>query len=194
MEGEKPVTCLFEALDIVDEPEAELARIYAWRPGEVIEAPEAHRRQSLLDSELDKPRSFGQGRVRDYQRRRVVEMHAMDIAKKHYAGLGFKVTDTSSTHPYDLSCSKNERVTRVEVKGTQSLGSTVDVTVAEVESARGGDALGYATDLFIVHSIRLTGAGELIHASGGTIHKIADWSPMDIHMSALTFRYEVKRA
>ncbi|PTR33645.1 uncharacterized protein DUF3883 [Luteibacter sp. OK325] len=120
-------------------------------------------------------------------------MYAMDLAKKHYAALGFKVTDTSSTHPYDLSCLKNDRVTRVEVKGTQTTGSTVDVTVAEVESARCGEKLGYATDLFVVHSIRLTGAGDSIHANGGTIHKISDWFPMDARLKTMTFRYEVER-
>jgi hypothetical protein len=193
MEGEKPVTCLFEALDIVDDATGELARIYAWRPGEAIEEPEASRRQALLDNELNKPQAHGQGRIRDYQRRRVVEMHAMDLAKEHYAALGFKVTDTSSTHPYDLSCSKDNRVTRVEVKGTQTIGSAVDVTVAEVESARRGNELGYATDLLIVHSIRLTGTGNLIHAHGGTIHKISDWFPADANLRAMTFRYEVKR-
>lgn len=192
MEGEKPVTCLFEALDILSGATGELARIYEWRPGEVIEAPESIRRQSLLENELRKPRAYGQGRIRDYQRRRVVEVHAMDIAKEHYAALGFKVTDTSSTHPFDLSCSKDERIVRVEVKGTQTIGSTVDVTVAEVESARAGDELGYVTDLFIVHSIRLTGAGDLIRAHDGAIHKISGWSPIDERLKAMTFRYEVE--
>ncbi|WP_107912992.1 DUF3427 domain-containing protein [Luteibacter sp. OK325] len=193
MDGEKPVTCLFEALDIVEDAKGELARVYEWRPGKSMEAAETDRRQLLLENELSKPRARGQGRVRDYQRRRVVEMYAMDLAKKHYAALGFKVTDTSSTHPYDLSCLKNDRVTRVEVKGTQTTGSTVDVTVAEVESARCGEKLGYATDLFVVHSIRLTGAGDSIHANGGTIHKISDWFPMDARLKTMTFRYEVER-
>jgi hypothetical protein len=192
MEGEKPVTCLFEALDVVGDAVDELARIYAWRPAGAIEAPEAGRRQSLLDSELSKPRALGQGRIRDYQRRRAVEMHAMDLAKKHYSALGCKVTDTSSTHPFDLSCSKDGRVTRVEVKGTQTIGSSVEVTAAEVDSARQGGELGYATDLFIVHSIRLTGMGESLQAHGGATRVIRDWHPLDANLRATTFRYEIE--
>lgn len=191
MEGEQPVTCQFEALDVLPGATGELARIYAWRPAAPIEGDEAARRDRLLTEELAAPRARGQGRMRDIQRRRAVERYAMDVATRHYTDLGYAVTDTSSTHPFDLVCIKNNVKRRIEVKGTQSLGLSVDVTIGEVESARRGQDGGYSTDLFVVHSITLTGSGELLHASGGATRKFENWSPVDADLRATAFRYRV---
>jgi hypothetical protein len=188
MEGERPVTCLFETLDLLPSVDGELARIYAWRPKVSMDHREVTRRSDLLAEELARPRAQGKGRMRDVQRRRTVERHAMDIAIKHYVDLGYKVTDTSSTHPFDLVCLRDGVEKRVEVKGSQLLAWTVDVTIAEVESARGGQASGYSTDLFIVHSMTLTGTGETIRASGGKIRKLVDWCPADADLQAISFR------
>src|ERR1700749_1422799 len=117
--------------------------------------------------------------MRDYQRRRTIERHAMDVAIRHYAELGYMVTDTSSTHPFDLVCVKGAVEKRIEVKGSQSLAWNIEVTTGEVESARRGQIEGYSTDLFIVHSISLAGNGESLRASGGGIRKIEDWRPID---------------
>jgi hypothetical protein len=191
MEGERPVTCQFEALDVLSGATGELARIYAWRPAAPMEGAEAARRDRLLTEELAAPRARGQGRMRDIQRRRAVERHAMDVAIKHYTALGYAVTDTSSTHPFDLVCIRDNVKKRVEVKGTQSLGLSVDVTIGEVESALHRQDGDYSTDLFIVHSIALTGSGELLHASGGEVRKIENWSPADADLRATVFRYQV---
>lgn len=191
MDGLKPVDCLFEALDVTANPNEELAQIYSWRPGTQIAPEESQVRRSLIKKELAVPRSRGQGRIRDYERRRAIERHAMSVASAHYAELGYNVTDTSSTYPFDLRCVKDDQQKRVEVKGTQSLGMKVDVTVAEVESARQGQHEGYSTDLFIVHSISLVGEGQSVDAAGGIVRKIENWNPNESDLQAVVYRHQV---
>ncbi|NID05629.1 DUF3427 domain-containing protein [Luteibacter jiangsuensis] len=191
MTGEHPVTCEFEALDFLDNPTGSLAQIYNWRPASLTDSDELERRRELLTSDLKMTRARGQGRMRDYRRRRTIENYAMDLAKAHYAELGYVVTDTSSTRPFDLHCVKDGLHKRVEVKGTQSAGSTVEVTTAEVQSARDGDGSGYTTDLFIVHSVALDAIRDELKASGGNVRKIENWRPENHHLTPTVYRCQV---
>ncbi|NID17248.1 DUF3427 domain-containing protein [Luteibacter yeojuensis] len=191
MKDERPVTCEFEVLDFVQHPTGELARVYAWRSEAPMATAEAERRQALVTEELAMPRAHGQGRMRDYQRRRTVEIHAMEIAKEHYATLGYRVIDTSSTHPFDLRCLQAGVEKRVEVKGTQSIGHTVDVTAGEIQSAWNGRKDGYTTDLFLVHSISLRSTGQDVYATGGEVVKVEDWQPLQAALKPIAFRYQL---
>lgn len=110
----------------------------------------------------------------------------MQIAIQRYEREGWTVEDVSSRQPFDLSCSKGNVELRVEVKGTTGDGSTIQLTVGEVKSARMS-----STELFIVHDIQLSGTLTDPVASGGTIKRAKAWMPLDEDLSPMTFGYLV---
>lgn len=130
----------------------------------------------------------GQGYEADPAVRRAVELRAMTLAEAHYRELGFEVKDTSATQPYDLRCTKNGAEVRVEVKGTRGGGSTVEVTIGEVENAR---ATGWRTDLFVVSGIEVTQGVEGVVSQGGVARKIEGWKPAVDELAPIRFRCTV---
>jgi hypothetical protein len=131
----------------------------------------------------------GRGYEADPEVRRAVEVRAMDLAKEHYAKLGFEHTDTASTHPYDLLCTKSgvEEV-RVEVKGTRGTGTEIELTAGEVENTRGSD---WRTDLFIVSGIVVDRRDGTITTAGGSIKVVEGWRPAGEDLTPTRFRYVV---
>ncbi|MDI1480409.1 DUF3883 domain-containing protein [Polyangium sp. y55x31] len=133
----------------------------------------------------------GQGYESDPAIRHVIELHAMGLAEAHYQKLGFDVENTASMQPFDFRCTRDGLEVRVEVKGTRTGGETVDVTVAEVENARG---TGWRTDLFIVHQVEVVRVDGVPVASGGMIRIIDGWKPLDAHLTPTRFRCVVPAA
>jgi hypothetical protein len=129
----------------------------------------------------------GQGYESDSDVRKAVELLAMSRAIEHYKALGFEVEDTSSASPFDLRCTKGGLEVRVEVKGTQGEGSTVEVTSGEVENAR---ATQWRTDLFIVSGVQVQRVPTL-EASGGQCRLIEAWLPQDADLSPTRYRCRV---
>lgn len=82
-----------------------------------------------------------QGRLRDYETRRAIELHAEDNAVAYFEAAGWKVERVGALRlGYDLDCQKEDRGLHVEVKGTQRLDEEVILTRNEVNHhpAHGG--------------------------------------------------------
>lgn len=101
-----------------------------------------------------------QGYEPDPEIRLAVEKWAMACAEAHYRGLGFSVENTARTRPYDLRCTLGDVEIRVEVKGSRGDANEVEVTIGEVENARGAQ---WRTDLFVVSRI------EIVHGDAGPV-------------------------
>lgn len=141
-----------------------------------------------IGSEPERRRSVrGQGYEADPAVRRAIEDLAMNKARAWYGRLGFDVDVTADRHPYDLRCTKKGLEVRVEVKGTRLDGSTVEVTLGEVENARGS---GWRTDLFIVSGIEVD-AGPPPKARGGSHRVVEGWRPQDADLKPTRFRCTV---
>lgn len=141
-----------------------------------------------IPRETTRKEERGAGSVRNAVKRRAVELHAMKVALSHFAKLGYSITDVSSNHPYDLECTKRGETLSVEVKGTQSDGSTVNLTVAEVRIARSETS---RMALFLLHSIQVSHDGDTFRASGGCIRLLLPWVPADKHLEPTQYRYKV---
>ena len=181
----RPVHIIFECLDFIEEPNAQLAKIYDWTPS--ADQPRTVNYETPIPKLIKVKRagSSGQGYARDQATKLAVEMHAMGIAIDYYENAGYEVVDTSSNESFDLICAKDHEVLKVEVKGTTSPGQQVLVTANEVKEAR---LSGIPTDLFIVHSIQVRNA----IASGGLINKISHWNPSDDSLIPTMFRHSIK--
>jgi uncharacterized protein DUF3883 len=127
----------------------------------------------------------GQGHERDPAVRMKVEQHAMDLAEAYYRDLGFTVEVTATTKPYDLSCKRGTEEVRVEVKGTQGDGSSVEVTIGEVRNTEGTE---WRTDLYVVSGILISKAGGDIIPSGGSARLVEAWRPRSKDLEATRFR------
>ena len=108
--------------------------------------------------------------------------HALLLAK------GYKnVVNTSATKPYDYTCQRNRTSFFVEVKGTQTSGSTVVLT-------RGGEVLQQCTGrsvLVLVHSVKVTTTKPL-RVSGGTVEFKENWSLREQDLKPLQYVWVVK--
>lgn len=127
----------------------------------------------------------GAGRASDPKVRAAIEQHAVSVALEHYRTAGWTVEERGK--PFDILCTNGTQELRVEVKGTRSLGATVELTVNEVDSAH-----GYPSELFIVRNIELSwdAANEPV-ASGGESRIFPSWTPDKEALRAIRFTYEV---
>jgi hypothetical protein len=115
----------------------------------------------------------------------VLELHAMEIAERHYESAGWDVDTVSDRMTFDLLCkSENGDVLHVEVKGTTGDGSQILLTAGEVDHA-----LAASTDLFIVHGVTVSGSHDPPVAAGGVINVIPQWIPLDESSSPIAFKY-----
>ncbi len=146
--------------------------------------------EGAVEAVRTRPASRGQGFSRDAEFNKVIELHAMAAARRHFEGLRWKVEDTSATMPYDLRCTKGRhRPLFVEVKGTTGDGSHVNLTKNEVQHARLHP--GHCA-LFVLHGIKVTWDDEgLPHAADGDAHIIHPWHPVQEALQALTYRYRL---
>jgi Domain of unknown function (DUF3883) len=88
-----------------------------------------------------------------------VEKYAMRKARTALEAKGYdNFEDTALRECYDYTCHKHGRLRYVEVKGSQTDGTSIILTRNEVEHARrhSDDSI-----LVIVHSIEVTGKGKL---------------------------------
>ncbi|RDI23075.1 protein NO VEIN domain-containing protein [Lentzea flaviverrucosa] len=130
-------------------------------------------------------RQSGPGRVADPAKRMAIEQHAMKLAQEHYLAEGWEVEVLGK--PYDLRCRRGEQERRVEVKGTTGAGSSVELTINEVDHARGYVSM----DLFVVSDIVVERVGDGYQTSAGRIRLLSDWTPAEEHLRAVRFEYQV---
>ena len=161
-----------------------------WRNGDPLaEKLRVDRGDGLRAIEVPLRRSRVQGYEPDPDVCRAVEQRAMALAEEHYGALGFDVQNTATTKPYDFRCMLDGLEVRVEVKGTRGDGAAIDVTIGEVENARGA---GWRTDLFVVSGILVTRTLDAPVASGGTVRIVAGWRPAPEDLEAIRFRCLVR--
>lgn len=133
-------------------------------------------------------KSSSAGYQSDQAKRDACEDYAMVLAEKHYKKKGFTVENKSSTQSYDFLCTKGKLVVHVEVKGTTTDGSEVELMIGEVKNAR---AKGWRTDLFVVSNIKLKKTNDVFVPSGGKERVLEDWQPDEEDLLAIRFRYKV---
>lgn len=126
----------------------------------------------------DARRPSGQGFSADSKTRKAIELYAMDRAREYFQTQGFtSIEDVSSKRPFDLLARDGTREVCIEVKGTQSAGSSVLLTHGEVEFARRNKG---RMVLYVLHSI------EVLEGDGvpqGGVHTVL-W-PWDVDGGAL---------
>jgi hypothetical protein len=121
-------------------------------------------------------RSSRQGYGLDATQRRVIELHAMQLAHAYYSAQWNNVVDVSANESCDFIChnTAGDRLF-VEVKGTTGSGDTILLTANEVQLA----VDRYPnTALFIVSHIQLHNdeTGQPI-ATGGQRREFTPWHP-----------------
>jgi len=120
--------------------------------------------------------------------RRQMEIYAVERAKKHFRSKEYEVEYVGQTRPYDLKCTKSTDSLCVEVKGTQSDGSSVILTPNEVSNAR---KLKMA--LYVLHSIRWRRKGKSLRPHGGSELVLNPWTiDQDGELTPLSFTYEIR--
>nr|WP_231120398.1 DUF3883 domain-containing protein [Lysobacter tabacisoli] len=186
LEGELPVTALFEVVNYVPSATGALGEVYAWHPDSPPAAAEDERREAIVR----RRGGGGQGRQSDTELRRALELYAMQHATAHYLEAGYEVEDTSANRPYDLECRREGVYRRVEVKATQSAGESVLLTIGEVNAARDP---GSTTDLYILYGISVARELGRPVLSRGTVKLIEDWLPNDCDLSPTAFAYRTPR-
>jgi MrcB-like, N-terminal domain/Domain of unknown function (DUF3883) len=135
-------------------------------------------------------RGISQGFGLSTAERRVVEMHAMRLAKEHLESLQWRARDVSTTRPYDFECKRASEEMIVEVKGTTSTGEQIVLTKNEVAVHR---ARHPNNALIVVHSITLTRTPDTPSAEGGTLFMLSPWEIVESQLQPLAFQYTVQQ-
>ncbi len=105
--------------------------------------------------------------------KRAVELRAMELARQHLEGDGFKVHDRSSNHPFDLEAFKDDTTIKVEVKGTTSdSADAILMTRNEVDLHTKEKG---STCLIIVSRIRLLKSEGGYEAKEGVLEALMGW-------------------
>ena len=120
--------------------------------------------------------------------RRVVELRAMEVARKWLVSEGYKVKDVSATDSCDYLATKNRAKIYVEVKGTTGQGLAVNLTKNEVALHK---AKYPNTMLLIVSRIDLDKAADPPVATGGMLKVTLPWKIIDEQLTALSYQYLV---
>lgn len=126
----------------------------------------------------------GMGFQSDVEVRLKIEAHAMAICKAHYEDLGYTVKDVSATEPYDFIINKGKERRLIEVKGTQSTGTTIILTRNEVELSR---VNGSNMTLFLVHSILMN--KKSVKKESGIIAITDPWHVINEKLTPISFTY-----
>ena len=146
--------------------------------------------QDTNDPPLPRPVTGGQGRQSDTAVKLATEQHAVDKATKYLEGKPhlYEVKNVGAVKSYDLQATKNGETLFVEVKGSVSTLSSVNLTANEVQIAR--DAKN--TLLVVVDQItwQRTPNGE-IETSGGRPRYWWGWRAEDHLLTATEYRYEL---
>jgi uncharacterized protein DUF3883/EVE domain-containing protein len=146
---------------------------------------------AVVVEEAVRPRARGQRWLESPAVRRAIELHAMQAGIEHYTGQGWSVEDVSAFCSYDLHCERDDRVLRVEVKGTTSTGERVLLTRSEVAQARAGSP---NTALFVLAEVTVAKeADDRPSARGGRAIVLEPWMPHDEDLEPMAYEYKVPR-
>ena len=168
---------------------AALGMVYAQerRTPPPFTSPEVELAVAAVEAAAGKPRrSRGAGFHTDADEIRVVELHAVAMARAHYERLGWTVRELGK--PYDLELRRDGERVDVEVKGTTSDGMLVTLTDGEVRH----HAKAYPHNaLVVVSRVVLDRSGRTPRASGGDLREIRPWRIDPLHLRPIAHRYAV---
>jgi hypothetical protein len=120
--------------------------------------------------------------------RKVIEMHAVSLAKEHFAMAGYsKIEDVGSYESFDLKVQKDNETLFVEVKGTTLNGDSIVLTRNEVDLHL---KVFPNNALFLVTQITLH-KGDNLKASGGVIEVISPWKIAKENLSVIAYTYRI---
>ena len=136
---------------------------------------------------------LSQGRDSDPERRLLVEFHAMKLATEHLISKGYEVEDVSMIDGlgYDISAFKEGSHFGVEVKGSRSSVSAVDVTRSEVDYAQNARIQDLNTILIVVDEIQIKGETGNLSSNGGRLRIWENWDAHESLLFAKTFTYKL---
>jgi hypothetical protein len=126
----------------------------------------------------------GAGRSNDPAATAAVEKWAEDLAAQLYVQEGWSVEREGK--PFDLRCTRGSEERHVEVKGTTGEGASVFLTRNEVLHAA-----QFPTDLVVVTGVALDRRAEPVSASGGSLHRFADWVPAQVDLRPTQYEYRI---
>jgi hypothetical protein len=112
------------------------------------------------------PRSKTAGYISDPELRRAIELQAMKQADALLVELGYSTTDVSANSPYDIHAIRGDEVLAVEVKGSMTTATTVEVTIGEVKKAQ---EPGIGSMLVVVDQILVTKTDGVIQTGAGRV-------------------------
>jgi hypothetical protein len=134
----------------------------------------------------------GQGFGLTAAERKVIELHAQDLAEAFFRyELKYQVENRSMTEAYDLRCTRDGEVLFVEVKGTTGGGDTILLTRNEVALSRRDPKL---MALFMVRNIKLVYAGKAVSATGGDSQVVQPWDVDQFEPEPVQFECRVTRS
>ena len=141
-----------------------------------------------LPEAADLDRSPGQGFSSDPRIRRAVELYAMKRARDYFQQKeGFThIQDVSRTSPFDFLGWDGKREVYIEVKGTQTAGSSILLTPNEVEFARRNKS---QMALFVVHSMKVRDVDGEVHVEGGEERVSWPWDVENGQLTPVKFAY-----
>ncbi len=119
--------------------------------------------------------------------RKVIEVAAVQKARRHYEKKGYSVVERGK--PYDLRCKRGSTTVYVEVKGTRTKGAKklkIFLTRNEVKFAD-----THRMELFVVHSITVVDGKRSPRARGGVHKRFTPWRPRPAHLEPLMYSYVV---
>ncbi len=120
--------------------------------------------------------------------RRIIENHAVTLAKEHFKIMGYsKIEDVGSYESFDLKVQRDHEILYVEVKGTTLNGDSIVLTRNEVDLHL---KVFPNNALFLVTQIQLH-KGDDLRASGGVIQVISPWKILNENLSVIAFNYRM---
>ena len=152
-------------------------------------SPAAEIEKEALDA-FEKADEEGQGFTSNSKIRRAVESYAVFKAREYLEAQGFTdIRDCSKKKSYDFTCVRYGEMHYVEVKGTQTNGSTVIVTANEAKHMR---SVAHTAILFVVSSVRvaINKDGKPV-ASGGKECVLFPWRIADRALDPIAYRYSL---
>ena len=142
---------------------------------------------ALAKSASSSPKA-GQGFNLTGPERKVVELQAMEVAKKYLENSGYAVEDLSANNPFDYAATKAGKSIPVEVKGTTSNAGSIVLTRNEVELHKNA----YPDNmLLVVSNIDLNRNGNKPTASGGQLHIHSPWFIDESQLKVISYEYSI---
>jgi Domain of unknown function (DUF3883) len=133
--------------------------------------------------------SSGYGRQNDSLRRKAVEEYSVSLVEDHLSSLGFSVSNVGTTKPWDITAirAKLELELHVEVKGSTTARSAIDITEGEVRHAEDHQR----TLLVVIDQIDMN---DDLKCSGGRWRYWTDWVPVRDELIPTAYRHPLTAA